>query len=759
MYRLSFLLCLLLAVVNRSSAQPPAISYGDYKIFTKDSVINLLKPVNTGGAVPIRLYSQTSTFAGQDASAFIDGKGKAAGFNYPSGIALDKDGNIYVADEKNNSIRKISAEGNVITIAGKGFNGPSGLVADNLGNIYVADCFNHMIKKILPSGLVITLAGSGQAGDFDNSIGSRAMFRYPVSLALDKKGNVYVADEGNNKIRKISPDGSVSTFAGNGIAGSADHANGKLAGFSQPNGIALDHAGNLYVADQLNHKIRKISPGGSVSTFAGTGMAGSANHFSPTLASFNHPRGIALDEAGNVYVGDVGNQQIRKIDLDGEVRTFAGSGAAGSSDHNNGLLATFYFPNSMAIDKSGIMYIADCLNNKIRKIEMNGYRILPEIIPEGLHFDPATGVFSGTPAEFSPGAVYHITAYNTQGSSTAPLGIAISSEPGNALDLDAFDDHITIPDNAGLSPATITVEMWVNVKSFRSEGRFLVKRNSLNSYDDSYSIGLDSSGHFRAVMASGTGLKGSQAIARHQTKAELGRWYFLAAVFSKDSVNLFVNGELQAAVPSGFPISRGHNALSLGFDGSVACLIDELRIFNTNRSAAIASDMHHLIQPETSGLVAYYNFNLGRAGRQNTGFSTLYDLSPNANHGRLQNFSTLTGNSSNWVESYAMVVPLAKEAEEVSENSFTAKWRSPGFGIAENYFLDVSENALFESFLEGYQGKRLEDNSEVIIGLRPGTRYYYRLSAGKNSAEGQGAYSATVSVKTSETLTGTKGEK
>lgn len=738
----------LFSCANFLSAQQPVITYGDYKIFTKDSSIQPLLPLNKGGYVPSKNYNETVTFAGNGKPSFTDGRSAVAGFNHPSGIATDKQGNVYVADEKNNAIRKISTEGIVTTIASKGFNGPCGIAVDAAGNIYVADCYNHRIKKITPAGIVTVLAGNGTPGDADNTNGLLAMFKYPVSVAIDGSGNLFVSDEGNQKIRKITQDGAVSTFAGSGTIGSADNRNGKLATFNQPNGIAIDDKGNLFVADQLNHKIRKITPAGAVSTYAGGSLAGSQNNNTPTLASFNHPRGIAADEAGNIFVADVGNQQIRKINSKGQVSTFAGSGAPGSSDNSNGLKATFYFPNSLALDTSGKLFVADCLNDRIRKIETLGYDIVPDILPEGLVFDNTTGMLSGTPVQFTEGSQYTITAYNKAGSSSTTMGIAVSSQPGNALNLDGFDDKILVPDAPMLTPPTVMVEMWVQSRTKASNIRFLLKRNDKFRYDDSYALGVDSTGHPRAVMTDGSGLDGSQVIAAAPDTLVLGRWYFLAAYFSKDSMRLYIDGQLRAKVCTGFPISRGNNALSFGFDNLSELSFDEVRIFNTDRAKELLSDMVNEISPNTPGLIAYYNCNIGRAGGQNSGYTTLYDLTANGNHGKLQNFLTLSGNTSNWVESYAMVVPVVQTATNISTNSFTARWLTPKIGVVENYYLDVSEDERFRTFVEGYQNLTVAENEKTINGLKPGTTYYYRVKANKHSVEAQGAYSGVSSLKT-----------
>lgn len=194
------------------------------------------------------------------------------------------------------------------------------MAADGTGNVYVADYENNLIRKISQAGVVSTLAGSGAKGA-DDGLDTAATFNLPEALAVDASGNVYVADNGNNLIRKVTPAGQVSTFAGSGQPGRGD-GTGAAASFSSPFGIAIDANGNLYVADSGNNLIRKITPGGAVTTIAGSGSRG-ANDGSGSAASFNTPAGIAVDKSGNIYVADEGNNLIRKITQTGAVTTIA----------------------------------------------------------------------------------------------------------------------------------------------------------------------------------------------------------------------------------------------------------------------------------------------------------------------------------------------------------------------------------------------------------------------------------------------------
>jgi sugar lactone lactonase YvrE len=412
----------------------PSISYVSPQTFALGTPISI-KPTNTGGPVPATVYGQVSTLAGNGTSGATDGIGSVATFNGPSGIAIDADRNLYITDQVNFKIRKISPTGIVSTLAGNGtqgstdgigilasFNYTRGLALDALGNLYIADKSNSRIRKITPSGIVSTLAGSSTSGAKDG-IGSAASFNQPAGIALDAKGNLFVADEGNNKIRKITSTGVVTTLAGNGNGGYID-GTVTVATFNRPYGIAIDRIGNLYIADSGNNKIRKITTTGIVSTLAGGETAGVTD--GPVLsARFRLPSGIAVDVIGNVYVADLLNNKIRKISPAGIVSTLAGSGVQGVIDGTN-TVASFDDPNGVAVDEIGNVFVTEG-SNKIRKITITGYSINPIVLPLGLSFDATTGIISGTPTALSSATSYTVTAYNAAGSSSATIVISTST--------------------------------------------------------------------------------------------------------------------------------------------------------------------------------------------------------------------------------------------------------------------------------------------------------------------------------------------
>jgi sugar lactone lactonase YvrE len=409
----------LLTSFYSSFAQAPNIGYQTPNVYVINNAIAPLIPTNTGGAVPaIAAYGQVSTFAGTGSIGTNNGVGATATFNSPTRTALDLAGNGYIADRDNNLIRKITPAGVVSTFA-SGFNQPNGTVVDALGNVYVADAASNSIKKITAGGIVTTYAGGSQGSG--NGPALSAGFYYPYGVALDAAGNVYVADSHNFMIRKITPLGLVSTFAGSGSAGSAN-GTGTGASFSTPGSVTTDAAGNVYVCDGGNNMIRKITPAGIVTTLAGSLTAGSANGTSAT-ATFSSPSGMTVDPLNNFYIADLANNQIRKIDAAGIVTTLAGNTTPGITN-GIGTAASFRRPNDAVFDPSGFLLVTDYGNSVVRKVSVTGYSI-DKTLPAGLSFDGTTGKISGTPTAISPLTVYTVTAYNIFGSSTTTVSIQI----------------------------------------------------------------------------------------------------------------------------------------------------------------------------------------------------------------------------------------------------------------------------------------------------------------------------------------------
>jgi sugar lactone lactonase YvrE len=365
-----------------------------------------------------------------------DGIGGAAEFYSPGGVAVDAGGNVYVADTFNYTVRKISPSGSVGTIAGIAgqigtadggsphaqFKQPTGVAVDAGGNVYVADTFNSTIRKIPPGGPVTTLAGqTGIQGGTDGAAGA-ALFGSPSGVAVDSGGNLYVSDFGTSSIRKVTAAGVVSTLAGTtGVAGSVD-GTGTAAKFNEPGGIGVDASGNVYVADSANNTIRKITPGGVVTTLAGTaGVAGSADG-TGSGAKFNQPYGIAIDRSGNVYVGDINNNTIRKVTAAGVVTTFVGAaGVAGSTD-GLGESALLNQPGGMAFDASGNLIFADTANGTIRIATPSG----------------SVTTIAGT-----AGVVGSANGTGPAASFLTPVGVAVDAA-GNVYVADVYNNTVRI---------------------------------------------------------------------------------------------------------------------------------------------------------------------------------------------------------------------------------------------------------------------------------------------------------------------------
>lgn len=304
------------------------------------------------------------TVAGDGSAGGADGNGAAASFDSPRGLATDTAGNLYVSEWNGGRLRKVTPAGEVSTVA-TGLGAVFGVAVGSDGNFYVAQPNGRTILKVTPSGTVSTFAGSGVAATV-NGNGTAAAFNTPTGVVFDRAGNLYVAEYWGHCIRKITPAGDVTTFAGSGVQGATDGP-AAAASFNHPNALAIDEDGALYVADSSNARIRKIAPDGLVSTLAGTGATGSGDGPAAT-ATFRNPYGIAVGPEGAVYVADAGASKLRRISRTGVVSTIAGTGAGGSTDGAATTVATLGTPAGLAFDAAGNLYFGDATIHKVRRL-------------------------------------------------------------------------------------------------------------------------------------------------------------------------------------------------------------------------------------------------------------------------------------------------------------------------------------------------------------------------------------------------------
>lgn len=358
-------------------------------VYIADSLNNVVRMVSTSGII--------TTVAGNGSYDYTGDGGPAieATMRRPYGVAVDKAGNIYIADNGNHAVRQVTLDGNINTFAGNqtygfGYSGdgkqsnqsqlyfPTDVAVDGSGNIYIADYGNFVIRQITSDGIIHTYAGNN-SNTFGGDAGAptSASLYQPFGVAVDSSGNLYISEYGDSRIRKV-PAGSgskISTIAGNGTYGfGGDGGAGTSAQLNAPHGLCVDNAGNIYVADWGNSRIRRIASGGNISTAAGNGVVSYSGDGGPaTQAQMNFPSAVAVDSAGNVYVVETVNNIVRMITAQGVISTFAGTGSAGfSGDGGAANKAQLNAPQGVAVDSAGNVYIADTGNFRVRMIASNG---------------------------------------------------------------------------------------------------------------------------------------------------------------------------------------------------------------------------------------------------------------------------------------------------------------------------------------------------------------------------------------------------
>ena len=379
-----------------------------------------------------------STVAGTGTSGFNGDyrPAVAAQLEYPAGAAVDNSGNLFVVD--NHRIRKITPGGTISTFAGNGTSGfsgdngaavaaqlshPSAVAMDRAGNLYIADSNNNRIRKVTPGGTISTIAGNGTPGfGGDNGPAIGAQFNALSSVAVDGDDNLYIADTNNNRVRKLTPGGTITTVAGGDIQGfGGDGGPATSARMALPQGVAVDRSGNLFIADTQNSRIRKVATDGTISTIAGNGTQGlGGDGAAATSAELQRPAGLATDASGKLYVTDNQNHRIRLV-ADGLISLFAGSEAGFSGDNGPATSAQLAYPRNMAVDSSGNLFVADSSNYRVRKITalLPG---APTTVTATAGNTEAQVVWTAPLPTASPAASYTATASNGGGTCTVPAG-------------------------------------------------------------------------------------------------------------------------------------------------------------------------------------------------------------------------------------------------------------------------------------------------------------------------------------------------
>ncbi len=395
-----------------------------------------------------------NTFAGNGtaASSGDGGPATAASFFNPGGAFYDSHGNVFVTEYTGNKIRKINPSHVVSAFAGNGSAGYGGdggpataasfnylidIISDFSGNMYVIDNGNHRIRKIDTFGIVTTYAGTGSSGfSGDGGPATAADISFPSRFGIDAGGNLYFADAGNHRIRKISTSGIITTVAGNGSATfSGDGGQATAASLSNPLGVTFDANGNMYIADASNHRIRKVRPSGIISTYAGNGTASTSGDGGPaTAATLNFPSGVACDHACNVYFTDWTDQVIRKINVAGTISNVGGTGTAGfSGDGGLATAAKIDGPNNLTFDPAGNLYVPDFYNNRIRTVIGLGQPTgCPPMVPIGSFISSSSFICQDSCLTFTNTSVGSIDSLRW---TTVPAGAAISSPTSNTTSI------------------------------------------------------------------------------------------------------------------------------------------------------------------------------------------------------------------------------------------------------------------------------------------------------------------------------------
>ncbi len=585
-----------------------------------------------GGAVVVtdqgnykvrKIYSDQSTglFAGST-SGYTNATGAAAQFGGTAGVARDGFNNAFVCDADNNAIRKITSSGVVTTIAGgtqgendgtgtaAQFYRPYGIVSDLNGNLYVADTFNHRIRKISTTGAVTTLAGSTQG--YADGTGAAAQFNYPFGITLDAAGNVYVGE--NCRIRKITPAGVVTTFAG-GTPGFAD-GTGTDAQFQNGlSGITIDNSGNLYVADTYNYRIRKVSPAGEVTTYAGQSYSGSTDG-DVTVATFGTMTGIAIDKTNNIlYVTDYGNQRIRKITPPVPATLPAISNITHTDINHNSAKINYSVNANNGATTSVVKYglSSGSLTSQVTGFSANGNSATPgnvnlaALSPNTQYFyqieaTNSAGTTTSAIGNFTTTSDQPITAYNFNNSYNNINGnTPFSNNAANSFTTDRYgvassalniNNVGTTATIAGLPYGTAerTISLWVKLNTLNIAG-----------FNYLFHYGTSTGGN-GAYMNAGKiayfGQDEHNASVTHTTNV----WYHFVMTYDGATAKIYRDGVLLAASPKTWNTVNSSNVFRLGLTESGTAnyfngAVDDLKIYNYALSDAEVLSLHNSESP------------------------------------------------------------------------------------------------------------------------------------------------------------------
>ncbi len=426
-----------------------------------------------------------STIAGTGFSGYSpDGTmATLAKVNTPAGIVVDGSGVVYFADMVNNAVRKIDLSGAIYTVAGTGADYPgdgaaatlaslvtiTGLAIDASGNLYIADAGHHRIRKVTPSGIIYTVAGNGGGGySGDGGPATAAQLNSPYDVAVASDGTLYIADRSNNKVRKVNPSGNISSIIGDLTAGSTGDGGPATAGrVNDPLGVAVDASGNVYIADYGNYKVRKINSAGIVSTYAGTGTPGFSGEGGPaTAATINGVIGISTDPSGNLYLASdasTAGNRVRVVYPNGNIHTLAGNGvSAFTGDGGPGTSAQLYNVKDATGDGIGNVYISDAGNRRVRKISavpiaVTGVSPVCVAATGTVTATPGGGVWSTSSASVVIGSATGIVVGSTAGTAIVSYIIGVSSS-STIVTVNALADAGTITGtNNVCEGATVTL--------------------------------------------------------------------------------------------------------------------------------------------------------------------------------------------------------------------------------------------------------------------------------------------------------------